>query len=134
VKPHSRTWQGHTSVGTVSLGELLEACHANIRAAASKEAELRALWDRLSPGDPRFAGTATEPPLGYQIRRARIEQGHWREYQRHYLQRIAIEGQDQVIRVPIPRRMIEPPMPPPPGPDRRLPREIGDDDGDELPF
>lgn len=138
MKPHSRTWQGQGSVDVVPLDSLLAACHANIREAARRESDLRDLRRRLSPDDPRVRGSPDSPSIGYQITRARTDQEHWREYQRHYLQRIAVEGKDAVERIPVPAgELAPPPAPPPPAHDPRLPREPGEDDDadqEDLPF
>lgn len=115
--------------------ENLDRCHANQVAAAKELGELRALYQRLPPGDPRLVGgkrksTAQDgtivdediPPLSLLIQKAKSEVAHWKNYVEHY--------RPLALAEPEPRR----PTDPLPEPDRRLPREreIGDDDVEEV--
>jgi hypothetical protein len=136
MKPHSRTWVGQIVTDQVSLQSLLDSCLANIAKAAQEEGRMRALYARLAPGDVRLVGTQEEPPLGYQITREVQNQKHWREYAAHYRGRIAREGRDAMATVETPRRYRHAPaeLPPVPEPDRRLPREPGDDEEEVVPF
>lgn len=114
----------------------VEMCHLNVKEAAKREAELRALYQDLSPGDPLLLGTDHESPLELRIQVACNDQRHWREYGAHYRARGEREGWDVVVPVigtsqrEAPARRLKAV---PQEPDRRLPRERepGEDD---LPF
>lgn len=86
-----------------------DACHANVLEAAKREADLRAMYNRLQPGDPRLVGDEETSPLHVQIKTAVSDQKHWREYADFYRKRLAA------------RR-----------PDPRLPREPGADDDEVI--
>ena len=115
----------------------VEMCHANVKEAAKREAELRALYQELPIGDTRLLGDDHTSPLALRIQAAGMEQRHWREYGAYYRERGEREGWDTVVpvigtsqREAVPRRLKAVPQ----EPDRRLPRESGDDDDKELPF
>jgi hypothetical protein len=114
--------------------ENLDRCHANRVAAAKEVADLRALYQRLPPGDVKLTGGVVKsvgrdgeeteehiPPLRLLIQKAKAEERGWAEYVAHYQPLAAAE--------PAPRRPTDP-IPE----DRRLPRErdAGDDDVDEA--
>jgi hypothetical protein len=134
--------------------DMVIAMLANVSEAAGREGRLRALWDSLAPGDPRFAGEGGGPTLLEELRRAYYDQKHWRRELRYWRGR-CVEAGDQApalsvqaakrtalgdeMEAAIRRRMNEQAgdgaaeLRAPPARDRRLPREAGDDDG-ELPF
>lgn len=133
-----RTWRGQPQTfDQVTLQSLLDSCQANVIAAAAKEREIRAMIERLPPGDIRLQGAFTkwgqEPPLSEQVTREVHNQTHWREYVAHYRKRIAKEGPQTMVKIPLPRRFAAAPdvrPAPPVEADPRLPKDWDD----EVPF
>lgn len=118
------------AIEPMSLAELAQVCVQNATDAARGEAEARAAYSRLTPGDPAVGEAACD------IVRYRADQWHWRSYAAYYRARAAKEGGSTLV--PLPRGMAAiaervKPAPADPAPDPRLPREPGGDDAD-LPF
>lgn len=81
-----QTWRGQSSAEP-SVSDCAESCHRNAEEAAREEGQLRALFERLPPGDSRLLGVDGKPSLRERIVQARCEQRHWRDMARWYEQR-----------------------------------------------
>jgi hypothetical protein len=136
------SWRNAQPEREWTLGRMADACWLNLQAAAKLEAERRALYASLPAGDPRIVGDPARSiePLGYLIQVAVSDQRHWKGELAYWRNRSAQEGRDTKVSLgwlgsfnrPVERKPVRPA--PILAPDPRLPREPGDDDGDELPF
>lgn len=114
-----------------TLRETVANCMENVRQAARTESEARAMVARLEVGDPRLQDAFAT------ARRARHEQPNWREYATFYgrlLDRFP-EMADQPAADAVAADRANPPMAKvlQLAPDRRLPREPGED-AEDLSF
>lgn len=100
------SWKGQPTTPPTDA-ECADSCIRNAEESGRREGAARAEYDRLPPGEPRLERLAQE------IARHVADQRHWRRVAAWYRERIAKAA------------------PPPPAPDRRLPREVGEDDCDE---
>lgn len=98
------TWRGKPDTKPTDR-ECYESCIENAHQAARDERQARDMVLRLQPGD------ALQIQAKLDVQRHAADQPHWRGMAEFYLRRVNAA---------------------PPDPDRRLPREPGDDDIDET--
>lgn len=88
------SWRGAGPQERWNNSQMVDACHANLREAAQREARLRQLDQEWPIGDARRLGDLETPSLQEQIRTAVRDQAHWREYVGYWRNECVGKGPD----------------------------------------